>query len=124
VPLCTNGALLHGAAIIGDGSLTNIAAGNCYIGLGDSNTGHNVAQTDLQASTNKLRKLATSVTRNNLVLTFVTTFSTSEANFAIEETGIFNASVSGLMVARKVQSLGTKTSAYSLQVTYTTTLAA
>ena len=119
-----NGAILHAATIIGDGSLTNLAAGNAYLGVGDSSTAFSASQNDLVASSNKLRKLCTSVSRANGVLTFVTTLSTSEGNFAIEEVGIFNASAAGYLVSRKVQSLGTKTSAFSLQITYTTTLTA
>jgi hypothetical protein len=122
--LTNAGAILHAATIIGDGSLTNIAAGNCYLGVGDSTTAFSAAHTDLQAATNKLRKLATTVSRANGVLTLVTTFGTTEANWAWEEVGVFNASVANTMVARKVSSLGTKTSASSWQLTYTATVSA
>jgi len=91
-------------------SVTEFNNANAHIGVGDSTTAFNVAQTDLQASSNKLRKAmdATYPTRSTNVLTFRSTFSTSEANFAWEEWATFNASSSGTMLNRKVESLGTK----------------
>lgn len=126
MPMTNAGAVFSAAMAIGDGSVTNLAAGNAYLSVGDSATAFSAAQTDLVAATNKLRKLCTSVTRGagTGVLTFVTTYSTSEANWAWEEVGVFNAASAGTMVARKVQSLGTKTSASSWQLTYTTTVSA
>jgi hypothetical protein len=57
------------------------------------------------------------------VLTFRSTFGTSEAHFAWQEWGVFNASTGGTMMNRKVESLGTKTSSQSWQITVTITLA-
>lgn len=122
--LTNAGAIALAAYAIGDGSVTNLASGNAYLGVGDSTTAFSAAHTDLQAATNKLRKLCTTVSRASGVLTFVTTFSTSEANFAWEETGVMNAASAGVMVGRKVQSLGTKTSASSWQLTMTVTVSA
>ena len=125
MPLCNNGAIIHAATIIGDGSITTLASGNAYLGVGDSSTAFSASQTDLQAATNKLRKLCTTVSRASGVLTFVCTYSTAEANWAWEEVGCFNAASGATsMVARKVQSLGTKTSASSWQLTYTATVSA
>ena len=122
--LTNAGAIALAAYAIGDGSVTNLASGNAYLGVGDSTTAFSAAHTDLQAATNKLRKLCTTVSRASGVLTFVTTFGTSEANFAWEEVGVFNASSAGTMVGRKVQALGTKTSASSWQLTKTVTVSA
>lgn len=96
---------------------------NAYIGVGDSTTAFSAAQTDLQAASNKLRKAmdATFPTLAANVQTFRSTFSTSEANFAWQEWGVFNASSGGTMMNRKVESLGTKTSAQSWQITVTIT---
>lgn len=112
--------------------LTSLAVGaggtafnnaNSYIGVGDSSTAHAFTQTDLQAATNKLRKAMDAsypqVAAN--VLTFRSTFGTSEANFAWNEWGVFNAAAAGTMMNRKVESLGTKTSAQSWQLTVTIT---
>lgn len=99
---------------------------NAYLGVGDSTTAFAATQTDLQAATNKLRKAmeATYPTRATNVLTFRSLFGTGDANFAWAEWGVFNASTAGTMMSRKVEALGTKTSAQSWQLTTTITIAA
>lgn len=99
-------------------------ASNAYIGIGDSNTAAAVGQTDLQAATNKVRKAMDSTypSRSSQTMTWRSTFATSEGNFSIQEAGLFNASSGGTMLNRIVQSLGTKTSATTLQVTLTLTI--
>lgn len=88
---------------------------NAYIGSGDSSTAYAAGQTDLQAATNKMRKAMDSTypQRATNVVTFRSTFATTDANWAWNEWGIFNASSAGSMLMRKVESLGTKTSAQS-----------
>lgn len=98
---------------------------NSYIGVGDSATAFVASQTDLIASTNKLRKAmdATYPTNSTAsIMVFRSTFATTDANWAWEEWGIFNAAAAGTMMSRKVESLGTKTSAQSWQFTVTLTL--
>lgn len=97
---------------------------NSYIGVGDSTTTFSAAHTDLQAATNKLRKAmdATYPSGGSNVLTFRSTFGTSDANFAWQEWGVFNASSSGTMLNRKVESLGTKTSSQTWQFTVVLTV--
>lgn len=98
---------------------------NAYIGVGDSTTNASpLTYTDLQAATNKLRKAmdATYPQISTNVLTFRSTFSTSDANYAWNEWGIFNASSAGTMLSRKVESLGTKPSTQTWQFTVTLTL--
>jgi len=97
---------------------------NAYLGIGDSNTAAAASQTDLQASTNKVRKAmdATYPSRSAQTMTWRCTYSTSEGNFAINEAGLFNASSAGTMMNRLVSSLGTKTSATTLQLTLTITI--
>lgn len=96
---------------------------NTYIGVGDSTTAFAAAQTDLQAATNKMRKAmdATYPSGASNVITFRSTFATTDANWAWQEWGIFNASSGGTMLSRKVESLGTKTSAQTWQFTATLT---
>lgn len=96
---------------------------NSYIGVGDSSTAHAVGQTDLQAATNKMRKAmdATYPSGGSNVITFRSTFATSDANWAWQEWGIFNASSAGTMLSRKVESLGTKTGTQTWQFTTTLT---
>jgi hypothetical protein len=111
------------ADVIGE-AVTEFNNANAYLGVGDSSTAFTATQTDLQAATNKLRKAmdATYPSRATNALTFKSTFATGDANFAWQEWGVFNASVAGLMMNRKVESLGTKTSAQSWAFTVTNTI--
>ena len=97
---------------------------NAFIGVGDTATAFAATQTDLAASTNKLRKGmdATFPQRAANVLTFKSTFVSAEANFAWAEWAIFNASTAGTMMSRLVQSLGTKTAGSTWVLTATITL--
>lgn len=105
-------------------AVTAFSNANAHIGAGDSATAFAATQTDLQAASNKLRKAmeATYPQRSANVLTFRSLFGTSEANFAWQEWGVFNAASAGVMLNRKVESLGTKTSAQSWQITATITV--
>lgn len=96
---------------------------NSYLGVGDSTTGTNVAQTDLQASTNKLRKAmnATYPVDSAPTITFQSTFGSAEANFVWNEVGTFNGPSGSSMLNRVVQSLGTKSSGSSWSLTETIT---
>ena len=105
-------------------AVTNFANANARIGAGDSSTAFAATQTDLQAATNKFRKgmEATYPQRSGNVLTFRSLFATGEANFDWNEWGIFNAASGGVMMTRKVESMGTKTSVQSFQLTLTITV--
>lgn len=112
--------------LIGAGG-TTFANGNTYIGTGDSSTAAAAGQTDLQAASNKFKRVmdATYPSRSGQTLTFRTTYSTSESNYAIQECGVFNAGAAfatGTMLNRIASSLGTKTSATTLQLTVTLTI--
>ncbi len=111
------------AVIIGD-AITDFDNANAYIGVGDSTDAFDKTETDLQAATNKFRQgmEATYPTRATNVLTFRSLFATGDANFAWQEWAVFNASTAGTMLNRKVESLGTKTSAQSWQFTVTLTV--
>ena len=111
-------------AVIGTGSpLFNNA--NAYIGVGDSTTPFSVGQTDLQAATNKTYKpmYAGYPTIATDTLVFQATFGTSDANYAWNEWAVFNAATSGVMLNRKVESLGTKSATQIWVLTVTLTLA-
>jgi hypothetical protein len=109
--------------IVGE-AVTEFNNANAHLAVGDSATAFAVGQTDLQAATNKLRKAmeATYPTRATNVLTFRSLFGTADANWAWQEWGVFNAAAAGVMLCRKVESLGTKTSAQSWQLTATITV--
>lgn len=97
---------------------------NANIGVGDSATAFAAAQTDLQAAVNKLRKAmeATYPTRSANIMTFRALFGTTEANWAWQEWAVFNAAAAGVMMNRKVESLGTKGATQSWQLTVQNTL--
>jgi hypothetical protein len=116
------GAILLDLMIGAGGTVFSNA--NAYLGVGDSTTAFAAAQTDLQASTNKLRVAmdATYPSRSSQVLTFKSTFSTGQANYAWEEAGIFNHASAGTMYCRAVSTIFTKTSAVSAVLTYQVTI--
>jgi hypothetical protein len=107
-------------------SPTFINASNAFLSVGDSTTAFSASQTDLQATTNKVRQGmdASYPIRSGAAVTFRATFSTSAANFAWQEWGTFNAASAGTLWQRKVESLGTKTNTQAWQLTVTLTFAA
>ena len=124
MPLTNSGRNYLAGAIIANPS-TLFDNSNAYLGVGDGTTAFNAAQTDLQG-TNKYRQgmEATYPQISTNVVTFRSLFATGNANFAWEEWGTFNASTSGTMLNRKVESLGTKTSSASWQLTVDLTVVA
>lgn len=129
--------LMYGGAsalwdlLIGAGTVSAYNATNAHIGVGDDTTAASATQTDLQASSNKVRAAQTTsfpahtdgTTSAAASITFKSQFTTGEANFTWNEWAVFNSSTSGRMLNRKVSSLGTKTSADTWNFTVTFTLA-
>lgn len=109
--------------LIGE-AVTNFANANARLAAGDSSVPFVASQTDLQASANKLRKAmdASYPQRSVNALVFRATFGVNEANWDWNEWGVFNAASGGTMLNRRVEALGTKTSAESWQFTVTLTL--
>jgi hypothetical protein len=124
MPLTNAGRDDFAKAIIGD-SFTAFNNANAYLGVGDSSAAFAASQTDLQAASNKTRKAmqASYPSRAANVITFRSLFATGDANYAWEEWGVFNASSAGDMLSRKVESLGTKASTQSWQLTVDITVA-
>ncbi len=110
MPLTNAGRNLIAAALVGD-AYTPYNNANAYIGVGDGTTPFDKAQTDLQG-TNRLRKgqMAGYPTRSNNIINWRSSFGPTEANFAWNEFGVFNAATGGTMLLRFVQSKGTKQS--------------
>lgn len=109
--------------LIGGGTYNAFDATNGHLGVGDSNTAFAASQTDLQAATNKHREILDGAPQRTAnAVTFVATFETGDANFAWAEWGIFNHASAGQMLSRKVESLGTKTSAAAWELTVTVTI--
>lgn len=110
-------------ALIGGVAYSRFSNANAATGVGDSNTGFDVAQTDLQGAaypTNKLRRAMDPgyPIRASNAITWRSTFATGDANFHWQERGIFNSATAGVgqMLNRHVVDLGTKTSAFSWQI--------
>lgn len=122
MPLSNAGRNFLAQAAIND-TPTFFTNANARIGVGNGDDAFDVADTDLQGAS-KIRKAmeATYPHRADNVLTFRSVFGTSEANFAWEEWGVFNAAAAGVMLNRRVVDLGVKTSAAVWQLTVTVTV--
>ena len=101
-------------------------AANATVGVGNSATAVGPTDTDL-IGTKAYAVVDSAPTIATNVLTFIATFGTAVANFAWNEWGIFNsagvAPVGGdIMLNRKVETLGTKTSAQTWEITCTLTV--
>jgi hypothetical protein len=124
MPKVDTGDVIIAQRLVGTG-VPAIDGTNGYIGVGDSSTAHADGQTDLQAATNKFRQVLDGApTGGAAELTLVATFPTGDANFAWEEWGVFNhaSGTTTNMLSRKVESLGTKTSAQTWVATVTLTV--
>lgn len=138
--LVIGGASVQWQTLIGNGTgtagqaLTFFNNANAAIGVGDSTTAAADTQTDLQAATNKLRRgmdatyplhTDTTGTAGSKSITFRSTFATADANWVWNEWGVFNSptAATGRMLNRKVEALGTKTSAATWVLTITLSLA-
>lgn len=116
----------HFAVDLVGGSVTEFNNANAHLGVGDSTAIFAKGQTDLQAGPNKFRRPMEAsfpdVPSALNIISFRSLFGTGEANFAWQEWGIFHALAAGTMLSRKVEDLGTKTSAQSFQLTVTITV--
>ena len=126
--LTTAGAVFLAQAAINDTPTFFSSGVNAHLGVGDSNAAFATNQVDLQAATNKFRKVAT-VTRASGVLTFVATFATGEANYVWHEVGGFNGPTGTqgeTMLFRKVEvpNLGEKVNTQTWTLTTTVTFSA
>ena len=105
--LTTQGLMYIAQAITGQVALFDNS--NARIGVGNGTGAFSTSQTDLQG-TARFRKGMDSgypiVTPPSI--TFRSTFTPGEANFAWNEWGIFNAATGGVMLSRAVESNGTK----------------
>lgn len=103
-------------------SSTHFDATNARLAVGDSAAAVAAGQTDLQATTNKLRKVVSGapVVSNNQV-TFSASFGTGEANFAWLEVGVGNDASGALLSRTAIASpgLGTKVNTASWVLNWT-----
>lgn len=138
--LMNGGADLLWQLAMGPGSTSAGAAkayldnGNAGIGVGNSTTAAARTQTSLQAASSRQARRGmeatypthttgtASTSARNIV--FRSLYSTATANFAWNEWGVFNSTTvgTGRMVNRKVEALGTKTTAATWTFTVTLSL--
>lgn len=117
--MVTAGATALWNRFVNQGAVTAFDGTNARLGVGDSSTAVAAGQTDLQAATNKLRKLVDAAPIvSGATATFVATFTTAEANFAWNEAGCFNSSSGATMLNRVAQGFGTKTSSVQWVLTF------
>lgn len=108
MPLTNAGRNLIARALVGTESQLFTEA-NSRIGVGDSVTAFNSAQTDLQGA-NTLRKAMEPgypIVSGNTIK-FKAAFGIDDANFPWNEWGVFNATSGGTMLNRVVEYNGTK----------------
>jgi hypothetical protein len=105
------------------GAVTFFNNANAYIGVGISSAAFAATQTDLQGAT-KTRKAmdATYPQVSGNVMTFRSTFGTSDANHVWAEFGVHNASTVGTMMNRTVADNGTKAATETKVFTITVTM--
>ncbi len=121
----TVGLQAMGRLLTNQGGVSPFSNANANLGVGDSTTAFAAGQTDLQASTNKLRKamdatFPTDPTGGAWV--WRSTFGSSEANYAWQEMAVFNAGAAGIMLCRVVSAQGMKTAGQTWVLTYTMTV--
>lgn len=106
-------------AIIGGSSYTKLTNAAARLGVGNSAAAFNAAHTGLQGGSTAFKAMdATYPSRASNVVTYRSTFTTGEANFAWEEVVVDNGTNT---LSRTVSSLGTKTAAASWVLTHTQT---
>jgi hypothetical protein len=98
-------------------------AANSYIGVG-TGSGAFASSNDHTTFTSLVRKVVDGAPTQPAANTmrWVATFATGDANQAWNEWGVFNASSGAVCLNRKVESLGTKTSAQTWQFTVDVTI--
>jgi len=117
MPLTDTGTTHIAQIIIDEGSPTEFNNANAHLGVGNSATAFVATQTDLLGASKFRQPMdATFPSRAGDILTWQATMATGDANFAWDEWGIFNAVAAGIMLSRKVDALGTKTSAQSWEL--------
>jgi hypothetical protein len=105
--------------IIG-GAETAYSNANAELGVGNSSTAANSTQTDLQGASNEWNAMDASYPQvSGQIVTFRSTFGSTEANFAWEEFSVRNGSVANKNLNRKVTSKGTKASGETWILTLT-----
>lgn len=123
--LVNGGMVLMWELITAQNGRTAFSNAAAYLGVGDSTTAFAVSQTDLQASSNKIRT-AMDVSYPNAptlgVEQWRSTLTSGNGNFHWQEFALFNAAAGVTMMNRSLSDQGTKTAGQSWQLLYQITL--
>lgn len=118
MPLTTAGSKCISEALLGQATLFD--AQNAFIGVGNSSAAFSSSQTDLVGTSVFRKGMDAGYPKiDNGQVTYRATFALTEANFAWNEWGVFNAASAGTMLVRVLEANGTKlnTQTWILEVT-------
>lgn len=107
-------------AVSANGSPVAFNNANARICVGNGVTAFAGAQTDLVGASTTRRPMDVGYpdfTQGANITRFRSTFGTGDANHAWDEWGVANAASTGVLLNRKVEALGTKTSAQTWELT-------
>lgn len=126
MPLTNAGRNFIAEAIIDDSNPTFFTEANAAIGVGNSSSnatpGEIAGQTDLLGTKTRQGMETAFPSRTNNSIDFKAEFGSAVANFDWEEWGVFNDDgTGGIMLNRKVESLGTKVEGSTWVLTVTLT---
>jgi len=110
--------------LICGGTATPFNNANARLGVGDGTTAEDATQTGLQGINTAYKAMDSGYPTYGTAqkATFRATFGGTEANFAWEEVVVDNGATAGVTMNRKVQSLGSKASGTTWQLTCEITL--
>ena len=120
MPLLNSGRNYIRNSVSGNASPVLFNNANSRIAVGNGATAFSAAHTDLVGASTTRRPMDSGYpdfTQGANITRFRSTFGTGDANHAWEEWGIVNAASGGDMLNRKPESLGTKTSAQTWELT-------
>lgn len=120
MPLTNAGRDFIRNAISNNGPPVFFNNANARIAVGNGTTAFAAGQTDLVGASTFRKGMDASYpdfSQGANIIRFRATFGTAEANFDWQEWGVANAGSGGTMLNRKVESLGTKTSAQTWEFT-------
>lgn len=120
MPLTNAGRNFIRDAVSGNAAPVLFSNANARLCVGNGNTAFAGAQTDLVGASTTRRPMDVGFpdfTQGSNITRFRSTFGTGDANHTWEEWGVANAAATGVLLNRKVESLGTKTSAQTWELT-------
>jgi hypothetical protein len=119
MPLTNAGAVVAASLMHGFTDVAPYDQAHTYIGVGDGSAAFAATQTDLQGVDKSRRPLDSAPIKTGNSVDLTATFGLGDANFDWDEIAAFNDPAAGVMLSRKVISLGTKPNNEQWTVTLT-----